>query len=180
MSITAPVGEPRSEGSIEFIFEELRHQEERARSEEEMRDTRLATLVALSGAVLGLLAASLPGPGLSALGTVFFCAAVVFFAAALLTATQAAIRLPLISGLFGGALEDVVEVGELEFANYLTEVFQRSEPDVLRRRVLGVMRTAIGARRRNTGRKERCLRATIWCVGSGVVAGAVYVGILVL
>jgi hypothetical protein len=180
VSAAPPTPEPPGADSISFIFTELRYQEERARSEEEARDARLSTLVALSGAVLGLLAASLPGDGLCTAGAIFFCAAVASFAVALLTATQAAIRLPALAGFFGGALEDVVEVGEAEFDNYLTEAFQRSAPDVLRSRVLGVMRTAIAARRRNAGRKERCLEATTGCVGAGVVAGAIYVAILVL
>jgi hypothetical protein len=166
--------------SLQHIFTELRYYEDRARSDEETRDGRLATLVALSGAVLGLLAASLPEDGLCGIGLVVFCLAVLSFALAILVATQFAIRIPLLTARFGGRLERVTEPGREEFESYLTEAFQTADPDLLRRRVLPVMTLAIGIRRRNAARKERCLDLAVWLIAAGILMIACYVAILAL
>jgi hypothetical protein len=166
--------------TIDHIFSELRYFEDRARVEEGTRDTRLATLVALSGAVLGLLAASLPGKGLSVVGTVLFCLSILLFALALLVATQFVIRLPFLSRPLGGLLETVPEVGLRELDSYLTPQFQAAEQAVLQRRALPAMSSAIAARRRNAARKERCLDLAVWLIAAGIVAAAAYAAILVL
>lgn len=166
--------------AIEHIFTELRYYEDRARSDEETRDGRLATLVALSGAVLGLLAASLPEGGLCDFGLVFFCLAVLCFALAILVATQFVIRLPFTAVRFGGRLERIPELGRAEFDSYLTDAFQEADPDVLRRRVLPAMNSAIGTRRRNAARKERCLEMAVWLIAAGILMIAGYVAIIAL
>lgn len=166
--------------SLDFIFSQLRYYEDRAREDEETRDTRLGTLVALSGAVLGLLAASLPGGGLCTAGIVVFCLAAACFAAAILVATQFVIRLGGISARFGGRLEQVPELAIEEFDWYLTKPFQEGEPAQLQRRVMPAMSSAIAVRRRNAARKERCQDVTIWLIASGIVAGAAYVAILAI
>ena len=140
----------------------------------------MATLVALSGAVLGLLAASLPDGHLSSAGTSFFCAAVFFFALALLVATQLAIRVGFAATRLGGRLETIPEVDISEFEAYLKQEFQEAEPTDLRRRVLPVMSSAISSRRRNVARKERCLDVASRLVGCGVLAGVAYAAILAL
>jgi hypothetical protein len=166
--------------ALQHIFAELRYYEDRARAEEATRETRLGTLVALSAAVLGLLAASLPEANVPVTGVIFFCVAVVLFVAAILVATQFVIRLPLLAHFFGGSLETVPEVGQEEFDAYLTPTFQTAEVDVLRRRSIPAMTAAIAARRRNAARKERCLDMAGWLIASGIVSAATYAVILVL
>lgn len=166
-------------GTIEHIFVELRYYEDRARSDEETRDTRLATLIALSGAVLGLLVASLPDEG-STPGVIAFCCAAVLFTCALLVATQFALLLPGIAQYFGGSLEPIPEVDLAEFTDYLTPEFQAAEKTTLQTRVLPAMNSAIGARRRNAARKERCLRVAVLLIAIGVFATAAYASILVI
>ncbi len=167
-------------GTIDHIFAELRYYQDRARSDEETRDTRLATLVALSGAVLGLLIASLPDGEGSVVGVALFCAAAALFTCALLVATQFALLLPPVAPYFGGRLEPIPELDLAEFTSYLTPQFQEAEKMVLQTRVLPAMNSAIAARRRNSARKERCLRVAISLIASGVSATAVYAAILLL
>jgi uncharacterized protein (DUF58 family) len=160
--------------ALTHIFVELRYYEDRARAEEETHETRLGTLVALSAAVLGLLAASLPDADVAIAGVVFFCIAVILFVAAILVATKFVIRLPLLARSFGGPLETVPEVGREEFDAYLTPTLQAADPDVLRRRSIPAMTAAVAARRRNVARGRRCLDTAIWLVASGVVSTATY------
>jgi hypothetical protein len=164
--------------ALTHIFAELRHYEDRARADEETRETRLATLVALSGAVLGLLAASFSGKAISTTGVAFFCLAAGLFVLAILVATQFVIRLPVVSRRFGGRLEKVKEVGLREFDFYLTPQFQNAEKADLQKRVLPILRLAIGSRRRNVARKQRCLDVAVWLIAGGVLATAVYAAIL--
>lgn len=166
--------------ALTHIFAELRYYEDRARAEEETHESRLSTLVALSAAVLGLLAASLPDADVAVTGIVFFCIAVVLFVAAILVATQFVIRLPLLAHSFGGPHEAVPEVGREEFDAYLTPALQAAEEDVLRRRSIPAMSAAVAARRRNVARGRRCLDTAIWLVASGVVSAATYAVILAL
>jgi hypothetical protein len=166
--------------AIDHIFSELRYYEDRARADEGSRDTRLGALVALSGAVLGLLASSIPGGHLQTDAIILLCISVAFFVLAILVATQLVIRLPLVSNRFGGHLERVKEVDLSEFDYYLTSSFQEAENADLQRRVLPVMRSAIGSRRRNVARKERSLAVAIWLIAAGLLAAAAYAAILVL
>jgi hypothetical protein len=166
--------------SLDHIFAELRYYEDRARSDEETRDSKLATLIALSGAVLGLLAASLPEDVVASGAIVAFCVAVALFVCALLVATQFAIRHPLLAPYLGGPLELIPEVALEEFDAYLTQPFQDAERVALLRRALPVMNLAIAVRRRNTARKERCLNVATWFVAAGILATASYAAILAL
>jgi hypothetical protein len=163
--------------AVVLIFEELRYYEDRARSDEEIRDGRLATLVALSGAVLGLLAASLPS-NLCRSAIVFLSIAGASFVLAILVATQFVARFSLLAHFFGGRLERVPEIGLQEFSNYLTSPFQEADPELLRERVLPVMNAAIGTRRRNAARKERCQDAAISLIAIGISAATAYAVIL--
>jgi hypothetical protein len=163
--------------AVELIFEELRYYEDRARSDEEIRDGRLASLITLSGAVLALLAASLPS-SLCGTAIVLLSVAGGSFALAILVATQFVVRFSLFAQFFGGRLERVPEVGLQEFGNYLTSSYQEADPVVLRGRVLPVMNAAIGTRRRNAARKERCQDVAIFLVALGLAAATAYAVIL--
>jgi hypothetical protein len=166
--------------TLDHIFSELRYYEDRARTDEGSRDTRLGALVALSGAVLGLLATSIPSGHLQTDAVILLCVSVAFFVLAILVATQLVIHLPLISRRFGGHLERVGEVDLSEFDYYLTPTFQDADSKDLQRRVLPVMRSAIGSRRRNVARKERSLAVAIWLIAGGLLTAAAYAAILVL
>lgn len=67
-----------------------------------------------------------------------------------------------------------------EFTAYLTPQFQAAEKVVLQTRVLPAMNSAVAARRRNSARKERCLKVAISLIASGVSATAAYAAILLL
>lgn len=169
--------------TMNHIFSELRYYEDRAREQEGTRETRLATLVALSGAVLGLLVASVKSGGPQVPALVLFLTSAALFVLAILVATQFVISryVPLVvSRRLGGRLERVKEVDLTEFDYYLTEEFQDAARQDLQRRVLPVMRSAIGARRRNVARKERSLDIATWLVACGIVSAAAYAGILVI
>ena len=171
-----------SASTIGHIFAELRYYEDRARADDATRELRLGALAALSGAVLGLLTASVGKNALSTAAVILFVVAAVAFVLAILVATQFMVRLriPLISHRFGGRLERVKEVAESEFDYYLTDEYQAANQADLQRRVLPVMRSAIGSRRRNLRRKEQSLDVASWLFAIGILAGAAYASILVL